>query len=221
MVTKATKVRKPRKRSAGRPFESGTVGTGAIIEAAVQLLRDRSPLELTVVEVAQQANVDPALIRYYFGNKKGLLRAATEHLMEEVQERSRIMLTEKVPLKERVRKRLSLLLAVLQENPRFFQLVMEEIYKDEDGERGRDGLRSVANRGLALSEALLEPVAGDPALRAVDARLLHVAILGMCTFFMDAKPLLTILFEDEAGEDAYTEQYLDFATGLLVRGLAA
>lgn len=61
--TKAAKSghRAPR-RSAGRPTEDTVVGKTAIINATVALMRTKTLRELSVVEVAAAAGVDPALI---------------------------------------------------------------------------------------------------------------------------------------------------------------
>jgi AcrR family transcriptional regulator len=47
----------------------------AILDAAGELLADRSPRELTVREVAEHARVNHALVHRHFGTKDELLRA--------------------------------------------------------------------------------------------------------------------------------------------------
>ena len=211
--------RKEARRTAGRPVSSSGVGSDKIIEATLSLLRSRTPEELTVVEIASAANVDPALVRYYFGTKKGILRAVAISLLDDIQERSRLMLAEQGPLRDRIRTRLRLLIESLQRNPRFLQLVLKEIYSDEEGGQAVGDLSNVANRGLALTQFVLNPVAGDKPTREVDARYLHVAILGLCTFFMDAQPMLAALFKNDAGDGDMIQGYIEFATELLAQGI--
>ncbi|MBU7573552.1 MAG: hypothetical protein KAF64_09375, partial [Hydrogenophaga sp.] len=62
---------------------------------------------------------------------------------------------------------------------------------------------------------------GDKPARELDARYLHVAILGMCTFFMDAQPMLAVLFKERPGSDALVQGYIEFATELLAQGIEA
>jgi AcrR family transcriptional regulator len=211
--------RKHHKRSAGRPTEAGTVGQAAIVDAAIGLMRTKSPAEMSVLEVAATAGVDRALVRYYFGDKAGLVRAAAAHIMDGIQERSRAMLDERGTLQERVRRRLGLLVEALEENPRFLQLVLNELYIDDGSQARADTLLAIATRGLSLSEALLATREGEPLIRDIDPRFFHVAILGICTFFMDAQPMLAVLFKDSPDRAALKERYLDFATDLLVRGI--
>ncbi|WP_165404672.1 TetR/AcrR family transcriptional regulator [Pigmentiphaga kullae] len=195
------------------------VGKAAIIDAAIALMKTKTPQELSVLEIATAAGVDPALIRYYFTNKQGLMRAAATHIMDQLQARSQVMLGRDAPLEERIRKRLVLLIEALKDNPRFLQLVLNEIYSHADTPERIDTLQGVAARGLALSEALLVPRDGDPDLEAIDPRFLHVAFLGLCTFFVDAQPMLRILFSDEQDDPDLTGRYLDFATRLIMHGI--
>jgi AcrR family transcriptional regulator len=60
----------PRKRAGRRPGQSGT--REAIITAARGAFAKRGYDGVTLREVASRARVDPALIRHYFGDKKGL-----------------------------------------------------------------------------------------------------------------------------------------------------
>ncbi|AZG08491.1 TetR/AcrR family transcriptional regulator [Pigmentiphaga sp. H8] len=212
--------KKPRiKRSAGHPTERTMVGKAAIIDAVIALMKTKTPQELSVLEIATAAGVDPALIRYYFTNKQGLMRAAATHIMDQLQARSQVMLGQDAPLEARIRKRLVLLIEALKDNPRFLQLVLNEIYSHVDTPERIDTLQGVALRGLALSEALLVGRDGDPQLDAIDPRFLHVAFLGLCTFFVDAQPMLKVLFNGEPDAEDLTGRYLDFATRLILHGI--
>lgn len=213
--------KRARARAAGHPTGDAVVGRAAIIDAAASLMRSKSPQALSVSEVAASAGVDPALIRYYFVNKQGLMRATAAHLLQEIQARSRLMLDEQGTLEDRVRRRLRMLIEALRDNPRFLQLVLNEVYAADASPDSQQILQDVAFKGVALSEAILHD--GD-GLRAetddIDPRFLHVAMLGMCTFFMDAQPMLKVLFGPAAQvEDRFTDQYVDFATKLILQGI--
>ncbi|MBL0422000.1 TetR/AcrR family transcriptional regulator [Ramlibacter sp. AW1] len=209
----------PRRRNAGRPNLGSAVGRERIIEGTRELLRSHAPEELTLADIAAQAEVDPALVRYYFGSKKGVFRATANALLADVQARSAQVLSEQGPLRERIRRRLELLVGFHEENPRFVQLVLKEIYAapPEEGSDGED-LTAIATRGLALTQSLLGDLRND-AGHLPDPRYLHVAVLGLTTFFVDARPLLSVLFDGEADEQQVRQGYIDSLTELLARAL--
>lgn len=207
-----------KRREAGRPKDKQSVGRQGLIDATLLLLRSTVPEELTLLDIARSVGVDPALIRYYFGNKDGLLREATMHLMDFTQQQGEA-LAEGGDVRTMVRERVRLIIDIGQQNPHFLKLVMREIYVGADGaaQQSREFLASTAQRGVALSEAIL---AARPqecgALPEVDPRLLHVALLGACTYFATAQPLFDVLFE---GEPDVAQRYVEFMTDLVLRGI--
>ncbi|MBA1201442.1 TetR/AcrR family transcriptional regulator [Pseudomonas capeferrum] len=211
-----------KKREAGRPRETQAVGREGLIEATLALLRHAPPEALTLLQIANSVGVDPALVRYYFGNKDGLLRAATLNLMERVQQASEQQADEP-SVAAMLGNRVRLIIDTGRENPHFLKLVMREIYAA--GERGEAGdptwdvLDLTARRGAALSNAVLQARPTSAKEVSVDARFLHVALLGACTFFATAQPLFKALFELEQDEDELANRYSEFLTDLLLRGI--
>lgn len=211
-----------KKREAGRPRETQGVGREGLIAATLALLRNSPPEALTLLQIANSAGVDPALVRYYFGNKDGLLRAATLSLMNQLQVTSELQADEPsaaAMLSRRVR----LIIDTGRQNPHFLKLVMREIYiPREAGDAGDatwDVLDLTARRGAALSSALLEARPAAAQAVHIDARLLHVALLGACTFFASAQPLFKVLFDDDQDDDDLARRYSEFLTELLLRGI--
>ena len=59
----------PKKRGQGRPVSGeNDVGRERLLAATEKLLRMMPPAHVTISRIAREANADPALIRYYFGN---------------------------------------------------------------------------------------------------------------------------------------------------------
>lgn len=54
----------------------------ALIAATAKLLREKARTDITVREIAQSADVNPAMINYYFQNKNNLFLVFIEHLIE-------------------------------------------------------------------------------------------------------------------------------------------
>lgn len=208
----------PEKKRRGRPAHTAAIGREGLIDATLELLRSIAPTDLTLQDIARQVKVDPALIRYYFGGKDGLLRAATLHLMDVTQLGAQA-LADGQDVEAMLYGRIRLIIDIGRQNPHFVQLVLREIYQGGDPQPGAV-LDLIAQRGVALSAAILEARPPAPSLPVIDARMLHVALVGACTFFATAQPLFGVLFTGSSGE-ALAEQYSRFLTGLLLRGIGA
>jgi len=211
-----------KRREAGRPHQRESVGRQGLIDATLLLLRSTVPEELTLRAIALSAGVDPALIRYYFGGKDGLLREATMHLMDLTQQQGELRI-QGGDVQTMVRERIRLIVDIGQKNPHFLKLVMREIYAGEEtaGEQSRAFLASTAKRGVAITATILDARPGSAVkLPDVDARFLHVALIGACTYFATAQPLFEVLFADTGGRrEELAERYVDFMTDMVLRGI--
>jgi AcrR family transcriptional regulator len=75
--TASSTAKKPaprRARSGRRPGDSGT--REQILEAALRLFADRGYARTTIRAIAEDAQVDPALVHHFFSNKEGVFDAA-------------------------------------------------------------------------------------------------------------------------------------------------
>ena len=124
---------KPR-RNSGRPLADDAVGRDIILQTTVNLLKTRTPEQLSILEIAAAAGVTRALVRYYFSSLKGLLQEVTESLMRELQNRMEVALRTQGTVEERVYQRLLLRLDFMREHPQFERLALSEIYHYESEE---------------------------------------------------------------------------------------
>lgn len=83
-------------KSPGRP--SGESDTRQqLIEAARTLFIDNPYRQVSVRQIARDANVDAALVRYYFGNKAGLFEAVLRETIEPMVAAFQAVLKDKTP----------------------------------------------------------------------------------------------------------------------------
>ncbi len=203
------------RRGKGRPALGGSVGRTAIIEATIKMLRHTAPGTLTLKEVAKEAGVDAALVRYYFGDKDGLLRDTVAQMLAERQARSQVLLEKDLPPESRLRERITMVLTQQCTDPNFHRLAVEQLFSLKD-EQARQLVDSIAARGLSIETSLLQGKHGD--LRTVDPRFLNICILGMCDFFSSSQPLVAAMFGKPVDE-SMTRAYIEFLVDLLLKGL--
>ncbi len=196
------------------------VGRDRLIQATIDLFHKRSPSKLTLGDIAKFARVDPKLLRYYFGDKNALFTAAVTQMLGEMQATVEAQLHNEGPIAERIRKRVRSLLQTLYANPHLHPLIVEQIMHG-DREAGRQALKFMAARGYAVTRKLIEDGLERGELREVDPRFLHVAVVGLCEYFVTAKPLVQELFGGRPVSMEMTEAYADFVADLLFRGLRA
>ncbi|GAA0501329.1 TetR/AcrR family transcriptional regulator [Pigmentiphaga sp. GD03639] len=209
-----TKKDAPAPRGAGRPVDSQSVGRDRIIDCTVDLLGRRTPEELTILEIAAEAGVNRALVRYYFGDLRGLLHEVTEFLMRQLQDRMERALRQPGSLREQLKARLTLRLEFMRQHPHFERLALAEIYHAPrtGNEAGAPTpIQRVTARGLEIT-AMLFPEGVPP---AVDPRFVHLILIGVPAFVSTAQPLIETLFGTGPQAETMMDAYVDFVARML------
>ncbi|MBS0248897.1 MAG: TetR family transcriptional regulator [Proteobacteria bacterium] len=164
------------------------MGRDALVEAARQALKTRSPAEITLAVIAQIAGVDRALIRYYFGSLDELLAAAAVEITKDLRARLAALINQRGSSRSRLERRIEVYLDIFRDNPNYHRLVVDHVYR-RDSEDKRIVLRLLRQSVDELDELLREGVQSGE-FRAVDQRLVQIAIGAMCEFFFSAHPVV-------------------------------
>jgi AcrR family transcriptional regulator len=207
------------RRAKGRPnsTEPG-VGRDAIITATRALLTDHSHAKLSLRELARALNVDPGLIRYYFGNKEGLYAEVVQEVLEESRRRHQKVLHSSLPPDEKLRRRIAIYLDIITENPFLHSLFLDVVMHGKEPDAAQYRHQAVARGYLEVRQLLASSgaaIAGQP----IDARFLHIAIIGMCEFYVAAQPMVRELFGGQAPSRGLRARYGRFLIALLTHGI--
>jgi AcrR family transcriptional regulator len=207
-----------RRRARGRPTNGkAAVGSEALIGATIGLLRTMPPAKVTLREVARRTGTDPALVRYYFGDKSRLLVTAASHLVAEYYASTTRKIHGKRSVRERLRQRIADILQVLSDNPYLHQIMVEQVVHWQ-GTAGKAMLKKVTDQAYGVARTLVEDGAAAGEMRKIDPRLLHVAIIGLCEAFVTLRPLVEELFKGKT-RTQMAATYRDFLVELVLDGL--
>jgi AcrR family transcriptional regulator len=200
-------------RGKGRPTTTGSVGKDALIAAAREALKRKSPGEITLNEIAQIAGVDPALIRYYFGQLPDLFTEAATEITRELRGRLAALIAQKGSVRELLRRRIIVYLQVFQANPNYHRLIIEFVHLSDNP--GRQTVLRLLRQSLEETEDLVREGVATGEIKSVDARFLQLAIAAMCEFFFSARPIFQAIFGDEADDPKFVDEYSKFIVALI------
>lgn len=206
-------VKKPRGRPAGDETEDIR---SAILDTAEQLFARNGYAATSVRAIADEVNVNPAMIHYYFGSKNALLKQVLDRTLEPLADAIAGMRTEgRAPAAEIAR----LLLKTFYERPNLPPLVVREVMLP-GGVMQEHFLSYLAPRlGGAFPDLLEKEQAEGRMSKDLDSRISTLIILSLGVFPFVARemagPALNISY-DEAGLNKL-EQHI---TRLLDEGFA-
>lgn len=194
-------------------------GRDAILAATRELLAERGLPRVTLREVAERAEVQPALVNYYFGSKRGLLREVVRDVAGGVRDRIAAEGLRPGDPVERMRALLRAVARAFAEQPFAPRLLFEQVLFADD-EVLDEFAEAYAKPNLAVVRQLLEDGRREGVLREVDVAFLAPQVIGMLFFYFVGQPLISRLFETEGSAAERAERYAESAAELLLHGLA-
>jgi TetR/AcrR family transcriptional regulator len=208
------------KRKQGRPQkDKPAVGPDALIAATRELMKSIPPGEITRLDIARAAGVDPALIRYYFGDKSALLVAAVLRAGAELRERQARGYAEGTSTRDKIRRRIFILLETLYRDPSLHHLIIERIIHSKS-KAARQLRHDLVYRTCDELAAVIEEGVAAGEFRRVDPRHLFLATVGACSFPMAERALFAELMGGPTSE-ADLRAYADFVSDVFLDGLVS
>jgi AcrR family transcriptional regulator len=210
----ATGRKKAGRRGKGRPTasESG-VGRDALIGAARDLLQELPPAQVTSTAIARRANADPALVRYYFGNRENLLFEVAKQIGEEA---NRPPPDDGDPIE--------LLADMIHNTFRFtrsakhMQRLMIEELDSATSPEVREKMRDW-NRQPIANYARIQELDRAGKLRPFDPLSMYLAVVGISDFFASGAPLIELVAPEGTDIAELGREYENFVVELISDGL--
>lgn len=219
--SQVSKPKRTQRRKRGRPEDQGgkSVGADAIVLKVCELLREVPPREVTLLRVAEYANVDRSLIRYYFRNRASLLLAAARHLFAQM--RNEFTVADAVSADDpeaQLRALAGALLRFQIKHPYFHRLMIDEVVNSEEPD-AQAFFKSFTSGAIAHYRTATRAVTRHTGFSSADGAFLYLALIGMCEFFVTGAPILRVAFGKDYDAEAVNRQYEKFITHYIVDGL--
>jgi AcrR family transcriptional regulator len=205
-----------KKRKRGRPRASQqNVGRDGIIASARKLLERLPPHQVTIVRIARNAGVDPALVRYYFSSREELLIAVVENVVS-TWTATHLPAPGAAPAEQLatwIRGMVDFAAKV-----RSMQRLMIEECAASRSPAVRRRVQELNAAAVAGYARVFDQKQSEP-LTPADPLLAYIAIIGMSEFFFAAQPMIQPLLPKKTSTRALTERYKEFIVGMVLNGL--
>lgn len=175
---------------------------------------------LTVREVATRAGCDVALVNYYFGSKEGLVNAALDDALAELQQVLQSVHASEGTLAEKMANLVREPILALGERRHLPRLIIGQVLL----ERGKRADRYIAAMGvsyLEAVEALVEEGIRSGTFRQVDARSLVYSFAAIPAFYFLMAPVIERVLGEEAVSAGAVESFAEAVADLVLLGLVS
>jgi AcrR family transcriptional regulator len=190
---------KTARKQKGRPAGSGAADIRqAILDSAEALFARKGYAATSLREIADEVNVNPAMVHYYFGSKRALLQQVLECTLEPLAATIAVMKAgDDAPISEIVR----LLLRTFSEHPSLPALIVREVMLP-GGVMQDHFLEYLAPRlGGSVPDLLKKEQSGGRMKLDLDPRISALIIISRCVFPFVAReraePALGISYDED------------------------
>jgi TetR/AcrR family transcriptional regulator len=203
-------------RPRGRPVDTGQQDLKVqILNAAEELFAEKGYAATSIRRIADESGVNPALVHYYFGNKKALLQEVVERALQPMGQAIAAMKNGPQTSPEVIA---DVLLSMAANNPNIPRLLVREVFLP-GGEMQQYFTENMApHLGGALPALVGREISAGRVRQDSDPAISALLIMAMCVFPFIARalaePVLGIKFDDN-GVDLLKQQI----TELLKRGM--
>lgn len=171
---------------------------------------------VTVRQIADRANANVSMIRYYFGNKEGLYE---EMIRENLMPLLDVLDGQMLSTVEGLRDFLLLYYRTMLHHPEFPKLILKVLALNQGP--GRRFIQQLLERGRSRASRRVEDMKAHGNMAAsIDADLLRMSFVSLAMTPM----LLKDIFEEQTGQpmdDEFLLRLADFNGSLFAKGLAS
>jgi AcrR family transcriptional regulator len=197
-----------------------TATRASLLDAASALMREGDTMEISLSEIAQKADVNSALVKYYFGSKRGLFLALLERDAHAAIERLGHLLEMDVSPTQKLRLHLTGLVNAYALYPYNTRLICTLIRDSSEEEAKQISDRYVRPIADAQARLLAEGVqAGE--FKPCDPTMFYFSVVGACEEIFVSRQILKYCFGVSTFSASQRKLFTEQVTAMLLGGIAA
>ena len=212
-------VRRRSGRIARASVEPGFNARERLLDTAGRLMSDRHSIDVSLSEIARHSGLNSALVKYYFGNKDGLLLALVEREAAAALAGLRELLRLDLAPTEKLRRHIAGVINKFFRTPYLNRLLHSLLDERKAQSRAtRQVIKVFVRPLLDLQRELIAQGVAAGEFKPIDAELFYVSMLGACDHLFNARYVLR-LAGHKGINDAMRERYVEHVCDIFINGV--
>ena len=187
-----------------------------LLRTAGELMAERGTIEISLSEIAQRSGLNAALVKYYFGNKQGLMFALVSDVLGMALEQMRGLVGMDLDPVEKLKLHIKAIINIYFRYPYINRLIHVML---EDPIYGQQ-VATTVSKPLADTQAeLLEGSIASGRFKPIDPMLFYFVVLGACDQLFFGQHILRVAFGIDGIDDDLRRRYTATLLDIVLHGL--
>jgi AcrR family transcriptional regulator len=204
------------KNSAAKENEDSA--RGKLIETASRIMREGDTIDISFSELSVLSGLNSALVKYYFGNKDGLLEAILARDMDNILVQVGLLIKKDMPPEDKLRHHIGAVIDTYYEFPYLNRLTMRLI-RDLPPE----GARSIADKYLKPLSQAYNIFVGEGiksgVFRDVNPDFFYSSVTGAADRFFTGRLVWKYCYGRDDFNDNVRDSYREHTVDLIMAGI--
>lgn len=189
-----------------------------LLATTSSLMREGDIVDVSLSELSQKSGLNSALVKYYFGNKAGLMMALLDRDMTEIVLSVDALLAKDFDPATKLKRHISAVVDTFYRVPYIQRLLMRLIRESEAEEAQRIADTYLMPIYRAYDQLISEGVEAG-VFRQVDPQLFYFTVTGAVDRFFAARLFLRHCFDQDSLTEELRDRYRDHTIEFIMAGL--
>jgi AcrR family transcriptional regulator len=192
-----------------------------LLDTASAIMREGDVIDISLSELSLRSGLNSALVKYYFGNKAGLLKALLDRDWQAiVTSVDALIRKDEWGPEAKLRRHISKVVDTFYQVPYLNRLTMRLVRESDDAEARRiaDCYLSPMYRAY---EALIDEGVTAGVFRPVDPQLFYFTVTGAVDRFFSARLVLKHCFDQDTLTEELRDRYRQHTVDIIMAGILA
>lgn len=190
----------------------------ALVQALCELIIEQDSINISLASIAERAQSNVAMVKYYFGNKEGLLVALLRRDINNAAHALKTLIDSDKPASWKIVQHVSGLLKFYHKVP-YLHRLLRNVIRDMPMDKARDLAHELVGPICTFYESLIEQGVQEGTFRRINPMLLYFTIVGACDQLFSNRSLLKAMFDVDHIDADLHRQYTEHTVAILTQGI--
>ncbi len=203
------------------PLQADSPGARALLlETASAIMREGDIVDISLSELSLRSGLNSALVKYYFGNKAGLMKALLDRDMAAITHTVDALLRKDMAPEAKLSLHLGKMVETYYATPYLNRLLMRLVRDSDPDEAKRIAETYLTPLQSAYDRLIAEGVKAG-VFRPIDPQLFYFSATGAADRFFSARLVLRHCFDQDTLTDELRDRYKAHIIDLIMAGIRA